>query len=637
MTINCIYAIIIVLLSIGHSYGQRQLSTNSKKAVALYQEADNYRVRGQYIQAARLLEQAIAKDKKFHEAYFRLAVIKKAQGKLDQAEQLLLSVISLNDGGNGPSYFELGELNLKKNNYQKAIDYINQYLNLNPRNRNRVAEAQTILNNAQFALDHQSKIAEFRPKPLNEKVNQFTMQYFPVVSVDGNTLIYTRRLGESFNDDEDLVIANYEGNDWGEPKSLSKNINTQNNEGTCTLSADGRTLIFTSCFGRPGFGSCDLFISYRIGGEWTKPENLGPNVNSSAWESQPSLSADGRTLYYISNRKGGLGGRDIWISSKNDNGEWSKPRNAGNVINTVRDEVSPFIHPNNKVLYYSTNGLPGFGGFDIYYSVDKGGWQKPLNIGAPINDGQDQVSLFITSNGTKAYYSNEDNNSKNKGIIYEVDISQLHTIEYNTSWVFGRITDSKTNEPLKSNITLFDINSGQRNSYVQSDSITGEYLMVLTEGSEYALYIDRSGYLFKSYQFNYAQEEDIEPIEINIQLDPIEKGKQTTLNNIFFETDKYELNPKSFTELEKVMTFLKVNPKVKIQIIGHTDAQGNKEYNKDLSQRRANSVFKYLTNKGISANRISTLGMGDKEPISDNNTELGRSKNRRIEFKIVEF
>ncbi len=622
------------------SAAQSRLSTHSKKAAALYYEADNFRVRGQYVQAIDLLEQAIAKDKNFHEAYFRLGVIYKAKGELAKAEALLLKVITLNSGNNAASYFELGELYLKQSKYNEAIEYINKYLAYNPRNQTRIEEAERIKSNSQFAIDYASVAAEFNPRPLSDTINAFPMQYFPVLTVDQKSIIYTRRLGTTMQHDEDLVIStkNEQGK-WGIPESISDNINSQNNEGTCTLSADGRTLIFTSCAGRPGYGSCDLYISTKTGEVWSTPVNMGPNVNSMAWDSQPSLSADGRRLFFISNRSGGVGSRDIWLSTKNDNNIWSKPVNLGRGINTVGDEVSPFIHPNNKTLYYATNGLPGFGGFDIYFSNQKGSeWSAPKNLGSPINDGKDQVSLFITADGEKGYYSNEDNQSKErKGIIYEFTIPKSQRVEFKTSYVYGNVKDEKTLVPLKAKIELYDLKLDQRISLVDSDSISGVYLMVLTEGSEYALYIEKEGYLFQSNTFLYQLGENPSPVRKDILLSPLKKGATTKLNNLFFETDKYELEDKSKTELEKVVSFLKANSNIVIQISGHTDNVGTDTYNQVLSEKRAKSVYSYLIKKGINPVQVDFVGLGSTEPVGPNDSEENRQLNRRIEFKIVKM
>ncbi|MEL7001206.1 MAG: tetratricopeptide repeat protein, partial [Bacteroidota bacterium] len=377
---SIIYCLLILLNT--QVFGQQRLSTKSKKAAELYYQADNFRVRGQYAAAIDLLNQAIKKDDKFYEAYFRLGVIRKAKGDLKEAEELLLKVLEL-DNDNAGAFFELSELNLKLGRYQESLEYINSYFSLNPRNSRRIAEAKTISGSAQFGIENAKTISEFNPRALSPTVNRFAMQYFPIVTVDQRSIIYTRRLGTTINADEDIVISYKDDNgEWQAPESISQNINTEFNEGTCTISADGRTLILTSCVGRKGFGSCDLFISYKYGEEWTAPLNLGSNINSSSWDSQPSLSADGRTLYFVSNRRGGVGRRDIWVSYKDDNDQWSKAKNLGRKINSVNDEVSPFIHPNNKTLYFASNGWPGFGGLDIFYSNrDSTQWQAPENFG----------------------------------------------------------------------------------------------------------------------------------------------------------------------------------------------------------------------------------------------------------------
>ena len=615
---------------------QQSLSTKSNKAAELYREADNYRVRAQYIQAIQLLEEAIKKDKNFHEAHFRLALIYKVQGESAKAEAYLKSAEALNEGNKAGIYFELAELYMQQSDYEKAQAYADKFLALNPRNKRRLEEIGLIRQNAAFAIENQNASANFSPSPLPDIINSFAMQYFPILSVDGNTLIYTRRLGDSPADDEDIVIStkNADGT-WRQPVSLSENINTRNNEGTCTLSADGRTLIFTSCLGRPGFGSCDLYISEKQGEEWSEPVNLGREVNSSAWDSQPSLSADGRTLYFISNRPGGIGNRDIWIASKDDKGRWMKPVNAGPLVNTIHDEVSPFIHPNNRILYYATNGLPGFGGFDIYYSEWDEGWQKPENIGAPINSGDDQVSLFIDSQGEKGYYSHEAIDKKQKGVLYEFDLGSLHTVKYKTSWVRGVVTDAVSKMPINAAIELIDLRDEQLKGRVTSDSVNGEYLMVLPEGTRYALYVDKPGYLFKSLSFDYS--EQFEPIEVLVELQPLQAGSHMALNNIFFDLDKYELRPESHIELDRVAALMKSNSSLSIEISGHTDNQGDDAYNQQLSLRRAESVRNYLLHQQIAKDRMVVKGYGASNPIAENDTAKGRQINRRIKFKIVDF
>lgn len=611
---------------------QRTLSTKSKKAAGYYREADNFWVRGQYGQATALLRQAIDKDDEFYEAYFRLAVINKAKGQTEGAEKLFQKTLSL-DKDNAGAHFELGELYIQMGKYANAQIHIQQFLDLHPKNRNRIREAQKFLDNIEFALAHSKEDSAFNARPLPDVINQFAMQYFPVLTADQNQLIYTRRLGTTMDHDEDLVISERnESGEWSEPQPISGNINSRFNEGTCTISADGRILIFTSCHGRGGYGSCDLYISKKNGSEWSFPENMGPVVNSPAWDSQPSLSADGRTLYFISNRPGGIGKRDIWKSTI-ENKEWSKPENLGVVINTPEDEVSPFIHPNGVSLYFASNGRKGFGGFDIYVS-DKGGhWGKPSNIGAPINTGEDQVSLFITADGSKGYYSHENlDDENNKGLIYEFEVPQSMSVKSKSTYIKGVVYDAKSRGPLGATIELYDLVKDQKVSVFNSDSVTGEYLAVLNEGVDYAFYVSKERYLFRSLNFKV---DSLRAQTLDIPLDPISAGAKTVLNNIFFDFDSYELKPSSKTELKKIVNFLKQNPDLKIEVAGYTDDVGSENYNQGLSFKRARAVKNFLLRNGVDNTQISAKGYGSSNPVVSNDTEKGHSRNRRIEFHII--
>jgi OOP family OmpA-OmpF porin len=381
-----------------------------------------------------------------------------------------------------------------------------------------------------------------------------------------------------------------------------------------------------------------LYESIKIGSDWTTPKNLGPLVNSSAWESQPSLSADGRTLYFVSDRKSGYGRRDIWYSQLDDQGRWTKAVNAGTQINSQYDEISPFIHANNQTLFFASNGLPGFGGYDIFYCERDGEtWSKPKNLGAPINDHKDQFSLFITANGLKGYYAQEEQQPQGGSIskIYELRIPEKQQIKQRSTYVKGVVVDDETNEKLKATIELIDLATNQVVSMVDSDSISGEYLMVLTTGSDYALYVNKMGYLFQSLHFNYEEVSDFKSINIDIRMSRAKTGSVVVLNNIFFAVDRYELIDKSVSELEKLIKFLNDNPTVAIEISGHTDNTGSGSYNIELSHKRAQSVYTYLVNHGISPKRLQPKGYGSNRPIASNDSEEGKKLNRRIEFRVI--
>jgi outer membrane protein OmpA-like peptidoglycan-associated protein len=472
---------------------------------------------------------------------------------------------------------------------------------------------------------------------LPDTVNAFAMQYFPVMTADEQELIFTRRVGGGNNDDEDLVVCRKDSiGRWTRPTSISPNINSPMNEGTCTISADGRRLIFTSCIGRRGYGSCDLFESRKIGEEWTVPVNLGPEVNSPAWESQPSLSSDGRTLFFVSDRRGGTGNKDIYVSYKLENGKWTKAENLGPNINTVYDEISPFIHVNGRTLFIASNGKPGFGGYDVYRSeYENGSWSATENFGSPVNNHEDQFSLFITRDGAKGFYSHEDNLKANSSVLFEIKVPADMQVKYKSNYVKGIVRDAQTKKPLGARVELFNINKNELTSFVQADSVSGEYLMVLTQGADYALYVSQPGYLFKSLNFNYEVQENLVPILLDVNLDPVKVGASAVLNNIFFDLNKYDLKEKSVTELDKVIRFLNDNPSVRIEIGGHTDSQGSAEYNLQLSLKRAQAVVAHLTAHGIAAARLTQRGYGAGKPLVPNDTEENRQINRRIEFKLL--
>ena len=643
MKVN-LYKIILLLvgfLSYQVAYSQAgTLCTSNKKAIELYVEADNYRVRRQFQQAEDFLMQAIKKDKNFCEAYYRLALVyhDMKQGKL-AIDTFLKGVDITNDPKKKKIfYYDLTEEYLLLGDYQTAKKYVTQFLEEEKSHPAKIEQARFWLSICEYGIQNNKSASLFKPRMLSDTVNCFVMQYFPALTADEQQLFFTRRNGKTRNDTEDLVVSTKDDKGkWTHPVSVSPNINSPENEGTCTVSADGRLLIFTSCQGRDGYGSCDLFMSEKIGDEWSVPENLGPGVNSYFWESQPSLSADGRVLYFVSERRVGVGGKDIYISQKNNKGEWGTAVNLGPTINTKEDDLSPFIHANGRTLFFASKGRIGFGGYDIYISEKiNNEWTQPRNFGAPVNNYEDQFSLFITADGTKGYYSHEKDLNDNTSRIYEITIPEELLIENRSNYVKGIVSDAENKKPVKAQIELMDLKKNQLVSIVDSDSMNGKYLMVLTRGSDYGLFVSAPGYLFKSLNFNYQELKQVDPIVVDIQLQRAKTGASMVLNNIFFDYGKFDLKSESISELEKVGKFLSDNPNIKIEISGHTDNVGTEESNRVLSEKRAGSVSDYLVSKGIVKTRIKSIGYGSKKPLVDNDSESNRQINRRIEFRILD-
>jgi len=615
-----------------------QINDVPKKAQKLYEEAGELMRRRQYPEAVEALKAALAKEEHFYEAHHRLAGCYKILNNFPEASRHFERMISLAGGAPAAVYFDLGECYFLQGEYEKAVNTMEDFLSMRGASSSLIANARRILESAKFAAEGVKRPSSFNPQPLTGKINNFAMQYFPALTADEKSIIFTKRDGPGMQHDEDIYISRKdEQGEWMEPESISAAINTSFNEGTSSISADGRTLIFTSCQGRKTYGSCDLFISHKIGDHWSEPENLGPKVNSPAWESQPSLSPDGRTLYFVSDRRGGLGRRDIWASHLGDDGEWSQAVNLGPPVNTAEDEVSPFIHANNRTLYFASKGFKGFGGFDLYSSeLIDGRWTEPENLGYPLNTHHDEVSLFITPNGRKGYYAIDE---RHGGLlvssrIFSFDIPEEIRVRVRSSYVAGKIYDAVTGKPLGAKIELYDLETRSLASTVGSDSVNGRYMVILNEGSEYALYVEKEGYLFKSVSFG-RPEGSLEPVVLDVPLDPVEQGKIVALNNIFFEHDKYALQERSLPELRKTVDFLKKNPDVRIEISGHTDNTGDALYNKELSEKRARSVYDFLVKHGIEQHRISSVGYGDTRPVASNDSEENRAKNRRIEFRIL--
>ncbi len=623
---------------------QTGLSTQNKKAIALYTEADNYRVRRQFNEAESLLVDAIKKDDQFIEAYLRLGLVYKAQKLYNQALTTFDKGCSLT---NDPKklkafWFEIGECFFLMGEYQKAELPLQQFKQneiATISNKQKLESAQRMLNSVTFYNDQKQKTQGYKTEPLSDTVNQFPLQYFPVLTADGSQLIFTRRKGNQDTDDEDIMICDWQNNRWSVPKSISPNINSKLNEGTCTVTADGRTIIFTSCVGRQGWGSCDLYESVKKGEEWSLPRNLGQRVNSPDWESQPALSADGRVLFFVSDRRGGLGRRDIWYSTKLSNGEWSKAKNAGKEINSVYDEISPFLHVNGNTLFYATNGLPGLGGYDIFRTVkdSAGNWQKPVNLGMPINNHEDQYALFVATDGVTTYYSHEETEQggRSKSLIYRTVLPAEATLAVKPLLVKGFVRDATSHEPLKSTIEVISIEKDSLISQTFSDTVNGKYVLILPEKKQYALIARCPGYMLKSIHVTNQEIENLEGKVFNFYLEKIEKGKTATLNNIFFDFNSAKLKPESKSELEKVRLWLQENPNVKIEIAGHTDNIGSSEYNLELSRKRAESVKIYLINRQIPEYRLVSKGYGASQPIAPNSTPEGQKTNRRIEFRIL--
>ncbi len=620
-------------------------STKDKKAIKLYEEAKKNYLLTYYNEALKPGMQAIKRDSAFVEAYFILAAVYKAQNKLDDDLQILQTCANRN-GKNYPEAFViLAEEQLEYGKYFDASNTMDIILSMkqffNQSEMKQIIDMKTRIDFCVYQYNHP---VPFNPVNMGPEINTANDEYEPALTADGEEIIITCLLpipgSQSQNSNafqEDFFSAKKSNGKWLPRTDMGAPLNTPGNEGAQTISADGRIFFYTACSRQDSKGSCDIYYSVRKGGRWTAPRNMGSPVNSSYWESQPSCSADGRTLYFASNRPGGYGQMDIWETHLESDGKWSPPKNLGEKINTKLDELSPFIHTDGKTLYFASSGHIGMGKTDIFVSrkdtLDQ--WGTAKNVGYPINTWQDESDFRVSALGNIAIISSNRKGGFGGQDLYTTDVyNDIRPKE--VSYVKGTIFDAKTQNKLSATFELIDIHSGDIIYTSFSDGITGQFLVPLPVNKEYVLNVAKEGYLFYSEHFFLKKEDSlINFAELNIPLQPIESGSKVVLSNVFFDTDSYILKDISRVELQKLIEFLQHNPNSKIEISGHTDNSGDKTKNLVLSNNRAKSVYDYLILNGISKDRLSYKGYGDTKPRVPNDSDQHKAMNRRTEFMIL--
>ena len=606
-----------------------------KKTAALYAQAISAAEAGNFKDGINFLDKAIQQDTKFVDAYLSRAGMYGELKDYKAAIQNYETAFGL-DSAYSNDYKLPYSINLCGNgDFEKALDAVNSFLTNPKLNDVSVKSGLYRKKTYEFAIDYKKTHANaylFEPKNMGDSINTVDGEYYPSLTIDGKTLIFTRRL-KGFN--EDFFESHFENGVWRKGKPLQGDINTPQNEGAQNISQDGQWLVFTGCNFEGGMGSCDLYFSVLTRRGWSEPQNLGNNINSEFWESAPCFSPDKRDLYFASRMPGGVGGTDIWVSHRLPSGRWAEPENLGPTINTKGDESCPFVHADNQTLYFTSNGHPGYGGDDLFVSRRKpdGSWGKPENLGYPINTVENEGSLVIAADGRTTYYASDRADSRGALDLYTFQIRD-DLRPFKTLWVKGRVFDKNTKAGLPSAVELIDLGTAQTISKVQTDE-EGNYLITLPIGKDYAFNVNRKGYLFYSENFPLSQKDPDSTYQIDIPLQPIVANASIVLKNIFYETNKFELRPESQVELNKIVQLLQDNPNLKILISGHTDNVGKDTDNLTLSNNRAKTVTTYLAAKGINQARLQAKGFGSTKPVADNKTDEGRAQNRRTELSVT--
>jgi outer membrane protein OmpA-like peptidoglycan-associated protein/Tol biopolymer transport system component len=663
--------VIAVLFFNLNAIAQMNYSISNKKAIKLFEEAlnaprenrDEYG-RETYTKAIELLTKAIEKEPNFWEAYVAKAEMAQLSNDFKLAIDCLeksLEVAPRHSPGS-ETEFMLGYLQFHYGKYNECKKNLEIFVANKRANPKDIPTAQRLIASSNFAIEALKKPNNFKPINLGPAINTSNPEYFPTITVDGKTILFTRRIKDDraqgpIKQQEDFYISHLKNNAWTTAEPMPTNINTVNNEGAPTIAADGRSLIFIACpditgteYGadRQGKGSCDMFITKKIGSRWTNAMNLPGMANTPNWETQPSLSSDGKTLYFIRSIRGqaAMKNSDIYSTTLQEDGTWGPAVKLPNTINTPMEEESVLIHPDGKTLYFASKGHVGMGGSDLFMSRKDaaGNWSTPINLGYPINTSNDENSLMVSPDGDIAFFA-----SDREGGFGDLDIYYFEMPEemkpVKTLYFEGLVFDAITKKPVPGKFQLIDVKTGQEVIRSEADQISGEFLVSLPVNQEYALSVSYPGYSFYSKNFNLTIAEDQEAMHLDIPMIPLGSELPVLLANVFFDLNKTELRSESFSELNKLKDLLQKNTTLKIEIGGHTDTRGDAIENQKLSEGRANSVRNYLIQQGIVADRLVAKGFGESQPIVSDDVisklktskeqEKAHQSNRRTEYKFL--
>lgn len=641
------YYLIILMVLLGLSVHAQTTSLNEAFKQAYKNGISSYK-KGDYQGAVDSFQEALKYRSNHENSWYYAGLSFIAANDPEKAIYCFKKLEAINPTYNPSLYKHTADAYSNMGQLSKAQDYYQKYYDVIPKEPNQVAELHLAKNRIEYAKRspeiRAAKNSNDQPKPL-VNVNSKWHDYTPQINPTGTRLYFTsvRQGGFDFVKDssrlsnfgEDVYYSSFENEEWQAPVLLPEPINSMSDDFGSSFTGDGLTMVYVRCGTEESIGGCDLYISYFEEGKWTEPKNMGNVVNSNAWDSQPAISSDGTRIIFASTRDGGYGDSDLYVTTLNQYGEWGIPSNLGSIVNTPLSDKSPYLASDGKSLYYASEGHPGYGQSDIFYSLfDNGKWGVPINVGAPINSDGDDTNFCISASGM-GYFASSRLDESNYD-LFEMELPD-HLKPKPSVVVQGIVANANTSAPIGAVVLIEDLETGELIALNKSNDETGEYLIVLPAGRSYSVSATKEGYFFYSQSFDLPEDASYAEIEKDILLEPIEKGTKVVLNNIFFESGRAELKPISYVELNKAVQLLKDNGTMVIEVGGHTDNVGSDDLNLKLSQARADAVVDYMVLAGIESARLQSRGYGESAPIADNNTEEGRTANRRTEFVIVEF
>ena len=605
-----------------------QAQSNSA-AQKLFEKAVTAIDNHEFPEAVEFLNESIQKDSNYIDSYITLFQVYVDLKKNENAIAIFEKAISIDSASCAPYFVKYANTYASLGNYKKANDLLNKIKEGLPVYLTQsFNQLKTICDFAlSYPMDENSKVIN-----AGDSINTANAEYFPTVTVQDSLLIFMRKDGILR---EDFFYSIISPNNTSIAQPLSDSLNLAAKKGAPSLSSDLNTLYYSAEYNENGYGRYDIYKVTKSNTVWSLPKNLGQNINTDWWESAPSISPDGQALYFSSNKPGGYGGIDIYVSYKNERGGWKQAVNLGAAINTAGDEQTPFIHADNKTLYFSSTGWPGFGGADLFVTYKKvnGSWAKPINLGYPINTNENEQSVAISSNGKEGYIASDRPDSRGGLDIYKISLPDFARAN-KTLYFNGYINDAITKKSLTGTVKLVDPSDANKFMTINVDS-TGYFVLSLPYFDSLGIQVNSPQHEYASILINKKYLDSIKGFTIPFNLNPIVNQFTKNFNNVFFETNAATLLSNSNVELNALVNYLQASPKATILIEGHTDNTGLAASNLLLSSKRAESIAQYLMNKGILSSRITTKGLGDSKPIADNNTEKGRAQNRRTSFTIT--
>ncbi|MFT5970170.1 MAG: flagellar motor protein MotB [Flavobacteriales bacterium] len=602
----------------------------SKKSMKTFFEAQDDLADGDLKSANSLMQQAIAQDTSNLEAIAALGDLFARLGNDRSALKCYKNLVAICENYSSDIYFKIGELAVKLKQHSLAIESLERYLS-----KKDHAKAQTLLDQEKQLKHWYEHPVPYQPKPL-QGISTKDDEYLACITADERQVYFTRRYQKQGRSQltattvEEFTLSTLEDSLFNFGAAMEYPFNRNNNEGGPSLTATNTEMYLTICEAMGAGGlNCDIFYAHKKLGNWTDLKRLPSPINDRySWESQPSISADGKTLYFVSSRAGGEGGLDIYRTSKAANGIFGKLENLGPKVNTNKDDKAPFIHSDSQTLYFASQGHFGLGNYDIYkYNLND---STRLNLGYPINTKADELGLFVSLSGKDAFFASNQLQGNGGWDLYRFSLYK----EAQPKAVFmvrGRVD----NPSIMPKITLKNLTTNESKD-LEIDSISGDYLAILSkeESPDYIITIARKGYAFNSQYINYETLEGVGVVDVETILEKVAVGDSYPLKNIRFSTDSYALNRASIAEISAFGTYLISNTNIHVSIEGHTDNVGGEEKNLILSKNRAKAVMDQLKTTGVASNRLKFKGYGASKAIDSNATDKGRALNRRTVFVI---